>query len=251
MSGSPIPSWLQRAVEAAIQTYPAGRLGTLAMRSGTAFGPPLCIKYIFPRYANAYLAPGAQVRISTTPSFTWGIGAYVTPLAFPFSSAIFGRVGVVSSFDPTGWRVFDATDTTNEDLYLQWLQRQRLARRAQLTMHTALYNHRMRNVFRTHFKIDCVLFHPDQHNYRYTDLRTDVWMIVADWDAFGGIRQDWSSRLINPKVSVLVEEEFVDDRGGRIYREMLGLTARRPSSPPTADEVAKAYHSGAILRIEA
>jgi len=42
-----------------------------------------------------------------------GTAAYVTPLAFPLSSALYGRIGIVCEFDPTTWRVFDATKPAN------------------------------------------------------------------------------------------------------------------------------------------
>jgi hypothetical protein len=82
------------------------------------------------------------------------------------STAIYGRAGVVSWFDPVGWRAFDARDPANEDLYLRWLQAQPVYRDAVLTVHSNQWLHQLRNFFREEFDIDVVLFHPDERDVR-------------------------------------------------------------------------------------
>lgn len=250
MPGTPVPRWLEKAINGAVEQYPAGQLGTIVAASGTSVGPPLCIKYIQPKWAGIYNTSGKRLRVSTNPAFTWGTGTYVVPLAFPLSSAIFGRVGVVSFFDPTGWRAFDTTDRSNEDLYLQWVGHQRAARRAQLTMHTALYNQQLRDTFRINFRIDCVLFRPDQYNRVYTDATKDVWMNVTDWDSRGSIEQEWSIRFTDPRICVLVEEEFIDDHHGLVRRGLLNLTPPYLTSHPNTDKIAAAYHGNTIVRVQ-
>jgi hypothetical protein len=252
MRGTPVPGWLKFAVEAAIEVYPNGLLRSIAAASGgTSSSSPLCVKYIEPAWAQVYNTAGKQLRISTNSAFTWGTGTYVVPVAFPLSSAIFGRVGIVSSFDPAGWQVFDATSRSNEDLYLEWARRQGMARRAQLTAHTSLYNQQLRDTFRSSFKIDCVLFRPDQYNRTYTDARRDVWMNVTDWTPTGDIARDWSTRLINPKICIIIEEEFVDDRGGLVRRGLLNLTPPHLRSNPSTHDIVQAYHNDEIVRVPA
>lgn len=251
MPGTPVPSWLDTAINRAIEHYPSGRFGPIVAASAGHTGVPLCIKYTPAEYTRAYRMAGKQLKVSTNPAFTWGMGTYVTPITCPLSAAIFARVGIVSQFDPSAWRVFDAVDPANEDLYLEWLGRQRAARRAHLTMHTALDNFELRNNFRTHFQIDCVLFRPDQYNRQYTDPRRDVWMNVSDWRPDGTLEDGWSTRFTDPKVCVLIEEEFVDVNGGRGRRGLLNLTGAPAKPVLAAADVAAAYQNNTIVRVHA
>jgi hypothetical protein len=220
--GTPFPFSSDAEIRAAIQTYPAGRLGHIAQDSDPGRNNiPLAIKYVSAESAEFYQTkPTDRFNISTALGYTWGTGTYVAPLAFPTSSAIFGRLGVVARFDPSGWRVFDAMDPKNQDLYLSWTWRQPLSlshRMSMLTSTSAFYNQELRNRFRSNFGIDCVLFPPDQANAQYTEL-TDVWMCVTDWKAPHAIRNSGgSSRFTVLRPCVLVDEEFhdVSDSGGR------------------------------------
>lgn len=250
MPGTPVPRWLETAIKRAIETYPDGRFGPIVQNSMGVSGAALCIKYIPAEFARTYRTGGKQLRVSTNPAFTWGMGTYVTPITCPLSAAIFARVGVVSQFDPTGWQVFDAVDPANEDLYIQWVSRQSIARRAQLTMHTALDNFELRNNFRTQFQIDCVLFRPDQYNSQYTDPRHDVWMNVSDWRG-RSLEDEWSARFVDPRVCVVIEEEFVDVNGGRGRRGLLNLTGPPHRPVLTSADIADAYQNNTIVRVQA
>src|SRR3977135_4443191 len=100
--------------------------------------------------------------ISTTSALTWGTATYVTPLTFPLSSALYGRIGLVSDFDPGGWRIFEATNPAARMASIRGVQAQPVFSGLGLTVHSTYANHMLRNQFREDFRIDCVLFHPDQ-----------------------------------------------------------------------------------------
>jgi hypothetical protein len=175
---TPFPVSSDADIRNAIKTYPDGRLGAIADDSDPFNNSiHLAIKYMSIDAAKYYRSGMAsQFNISSTVGYTWGAGTYVAPLAYPTSSAIFGRLGVVAQFNPSGWKVFDAVDPKNQDLYLSWTWRQPLFHRlSMLTKGSAFYNQELRNRFRSHFEIHCVLFPPDQINKEYTKL-TDVWM---------------------------------------------------------------------------
>lgn len=249
MIGGPVPARLDAAIHAAIDTFPAGSLQVVASKSGTdPNGLPLVIKYVPTQWGASYLSAGGQLKISTTPGFTWGTGTYVAPLAFPLSSMIFGRIGVVAAFDPTAWRVFDATLPTNQALYLAWLQRQPIYRLAAMTAHSAYYNQFLRDEFRIRYHIDSVLFRPDQHSAGYTSS-SDVWMAVTDWRPDGTITTGDSARFVDPRLTVLAEEEFEDQLYGVYRRPLLQLTTGRP--PGLTAQIAAAYAARKIVRVSA
>jgi hypothetical protein len=252
VTSSGVPTTSDAAIRAAIEVYPAGKLGLLAAQSDPLHsGCPLVIKYIPARYAAAYHSPGGRLRISDTAGFTWGTGTYVAPLANPISSAIFGRIGVVAKFDPAGWRVFDATQVRNQDHYLSWAAHQILARQAALTAQSAYYNQQLRDQFRLAFNIDCVLFPPDQTNTSYTDP-ADVWMTVTDWTGTGGIGTGASNRFTDPMIVVLADDEFEDEMGGTVRRAILAFTSSRPSNATVANAIAGNYAAGSgLVRIKA
>jgi hypothetical protein len=253
-----VPTSSDAAIRAAIEVYPQGKLGQLAVQSDPLHGgDPLVIKYISARFAALYHSPGGRLHISDTVGFTWGIGTYVVPLAYPVSSAIFGRIGVVAKFDPTGWRVFDATDAQNQDHYLSWAAQQPLGRQAALTAQSAYYSHELRNLFRTVFDIDCVLFPPDQTNAAYTDP-ADVWMNVTDWTRTSGTPSEpsiaigFSGLFTDPRIAVLVDDEFDDDVGGTVRKAMLAFTGARPPNAATARAIASSYSTASsFVRIRA
>ena len=215
--GTPFPVSSDVEIRAAIQIYPAGRLGSIARDSDPGMNNiPLAIKYVSAESARFYhKGLASKFTISTALGYTWGTGTYVAPLAYPSSSAIFGRLGVVAQFDPSGWRVFDAVDPKNQDLYLSWTWRQALRHRlSMLTAGSAFYNQELRDRFRSHFGIDCVLFPPDQINSQYTKP-TDVWMCLTDWEDPDTIRKNGESgKFTVLKSCVLVDEEFYDINAG-------------------------------------
>jgi len=247
MTAKGFPTRIDATIRSAIDIYPDGRLGTLAAQSDPlGRGSPLVIKYIPARYAMDYqTAKTTQLRISNTAGFTWGDGTYVSPLAFPISTAVFGRIGVVAKFDPTAWKVFDATTDQHQDYYLQWAALQPLFRRATLTALSPYYNQKLRNLFRIAFDIDCVLFPPDQSNPVYNNS-SDVWMNVTDWtiDLNTGERRiatGNSALFAEPKISAIIEDEFYDDLGGTLRRAMLAFTTTKPPDGPLAQAIAQSY----------
>jgi hypothetical protein len=247
MTAKGVPTPIDATIRSAIDTYPNGLLGTLATQSDPlGRGSPLVIKYIPAKFAMGYqTAKTTQLRISDTAGFTWGDGTYVSPLAFPISTAVFGRVGVVAKFDPAGWRVFDATTDQHQSYYLQWASRQPLFRRATLTALSPYYNRELRNLFRIAFDIDCVLFPPDQSNSVYNDSG-DVWMNVTDWaiDPYTSdpkIATGYSTQFTDTKISAIIEDEFYDDLGGTLRKAMLAFTTTKPSNGPIKQSIAQSY----------
>ena len=213
-------------------------------------GLPLAIKYLPVRLAGHFTGATSRLRISTSPGFTWGNGSYVAPLRNPISSAMYGRIGVISEYDPTGWRVFDARQPFEQSLYLRWIQTQPLYRALALTVHSEIANQFLRGIFRTRFRIDCVLFPPDQGAPGYTTA-SDVWLAVTDWDRNGEIASGDSHRLANPRFTVLVEEEFDPDDADLFRKPLLApaLPATAKGNSVLAAEFLKAYDDGDIVRL--
>lgn len=152
------------------------------------------------------------------------------------------------AFDPSGWRIFDATDSGNQQLYLSWLQVQPLYRRFALSAQSAYVSQLLRDQFRRKYHIDCVLFRPDQSNPRYTNTASDVWMAVTDWTPNDNIATGSSNRFTAARLTVVLEEEFEDRMGGIHRAGLLNLTSTRPAGNLSA-RLAQAYHTGQIVRI--
>jgi hypothetical protein len=242
---APISRDLRARIEAAIGPFPGGILDVV--RNGLQ--PALAIKYVPAEIGGIYHQPGQKLWISPTAGFTWGQATYVTTLAFPVSTAIFGRVGVVASFEPSNWRnTFDATDEANKRLYLRWLRAQPLYEKFVFTAHSAHFGQHLRNLFRESFQIDCVLFRPDQSNLRYTDPDRDVWMAVTDWNPDGTIKDGYSDRFFEVRLTALVDEEFKDENGGTGRSALLNLGASWLAADYSS-RLRTAYYSGDIERI--
>jgi hypothetical protein len=273
VSGGPVDPGLDQEIRNAIGDFPEG---ILVSKTGTS--PPLVIKYISPEYANTYYQPGQGLFISTTPGFTWGRATYVTPLAYPTSSAIFGRAGIVAAFNPDpshpdpprSWKTFDTTNPANEQLYLRWLQTRLLYRSFALTAHSGYISQMLRDAFRRNYEIDCVLFRPDQSNPHYTRIRSDVWMAVTEWHKTPAGRNiivgGFSSRFRDARLTVLIEEEFQDQRGGIHRAGLLNLATpatyfggihqpgsrdliATPFDDDLTDKIFHAYQKGLIVRV--
>jgi hypothetical protein len=199
---------IRAAVEQSITPYEDSRLAKLIDQIG-----PYAIKFVKSRWAASYLSPG-RLKISQTPALTWGTATYVTPLAFPLSSALYGRIGLVSDFDPFTWRVFDATDPAARMAYVNWVRVQPAFADLVLTVHSTHANHLLRNKFRREFGIDCVLFHPDQEAEIHTDRAQHVWMAVTDCNPDGSIDATMSRRFGRARFTVLIDEEFELEENG-------------------------------------
>jgi hypothetical protein len=226
---------------------------------------PLAVKYTKSERAKGYNGPNAGLFLGEE-DYTWGRAVYVTGYQEPLSTAIYGRVGLVSNFAPgDDWKVFDARDRSKAALYLHWLQLQKDYRDAILTVHTNHWLHGMRNDFREQFQIDVVLCNPDENDsrWRYTHI-SDTWMCVSDWDATVNSRtgkralaRGFSKVFKDVQITVAPEEEFVS--------HPKSVTVRPPHKPPprTAQlelsgkppvlapwDVADAYWNRDILRVK-
>jgi hypothetical protein len=199
---------IQDAVENEIVGYSGSRLAQLTYEHG-----PYAIKFVQSKWANHYSSP-KKLKISETPALTWGTATYVTPLVFPLSSALYGRIGLVTDFDPSSWKIFDATKASARSAYVRWARSQPSYAELLLTVHSTQANHVLRNQFRERFKIDCVLFNPDQEAEIHTDRTQHVWMAVTDWTAKHKIATKLSKRLSNARFTVLLDEDFLlEDQG--------------------------------------
>ncbi len=195
-------------VENEIVVYENSKLHELVDEHGS-----YVIKFIQSRWADFYSSPN-PLKISETPALTWGTATYVTPLAFPLSSALYGRIGVVTDFNPAKWRIFDATNSSSRNAYVQWARSQPIYSDLLLTVHSTLTNHLLRNSFREMFNIDCILFHPDQEAEIHTDIEQHIWMAVSDWTRDGTLESGMSSRLNKARFTVLIDEDFLlEDQG--------------------------------------
>jgi hypothetical protein len=228
-----LPDSLRAAIEAAIDESATAWERWLDDNRSDPLAPdsrPLAVKYVPSRYAASYLIPGAKLVIGSS-NFTWGRGVYVTGVEEPLSTAIYGRAGIVSTFDPKGWKVFDARSAANEALYLDWLQHQADYREAVLTVHADYWLHRFRNFFREQFAIDAVLFHPDEFDSLGWYTRSDdTWLAVSDWTSDGYLSEGDSYVFIDPRLTILIEEDFKVDNPALTRLPLLRISGGGPSA---------------------
>ena len=194
---------LRNDIENCIEDYQFSKLKSLVDMHGM-----YVIKFVQSQWAKHYTTP-KPLKVSETPALTWGTATYVTPLAFPLSSALYGRIGLVTSYDPTTWKIFDATDPYRIKLYLQWVQAQPAFDELVTSVHSTIANHTFRNQFRSDFNIDCVMFYPDQEAEYHTDTQQHIWLAVTDWKSIGIIENGMSLRLNEAKFTVLIDEDFL------------------------------------------
>lgn len=222
---------IAEAVNRQIVDYASAGLDHLLETDGGRY----VIKYVASRWAMQYTA-ARQIKVSQTPALTWGTGTYVSPIAHPLSTAMYGRCGLVARADDApAWRVFDARQPTAQAAYVNWVRTQPLFSDLVLTVHSTYANHVLRDMFRRLFKIDCVLFRPDQVADLHTDIVNDTWLLVTDWTATGDIAASFSTRLRDAKFTILIDEEFdLLDQGGlpirAADRTVEAATLARPSS---------------------
>ncbi|SOB81374.1 hypothetical protein [Streptomyces sp. 1331.2] len=247
-----IPRSLRDEIRRHVVGYQVSRLAHLAKESMDEDGKaPLAIKYTSAMYARGYRNGMGRLQISATPGFTWGDATYVTPLAFPISSAIFGRVGVVAGFDPEYWLVYDATERLPQELYMAWVGFQPRRNQLLLTCHSQLANQFMRNLFRTAFQIDCVLFRPDQRNRWYSGPN-DVWMAVSDWDGNRElVKEGGSSCFSHERIAVIVEEEFKEVHHDLRRNALIGPISRREPDRDLMLKIRGAYARGEYVHLYA
>jgi hypothetical protein len=215
------------------------------------------IKFTAAPYGGRYPpSPRARthnaVYISPSPGFTWGAAVYVCPLAFPLSSAIYGRCGIVAKLG--GWRsyrIFDAANPRSASLYVAWSQLQPMSNMLALTTHSQLANQTLRNAFRTRFNIDVVVFPPDEMNRHYTNRRVDRWLAVSDWSSSGRLKTSGpSGRLSDPRLVVVTAEEFEAVQSGIGRRTQIGPSPSFFGLRPKPADVLAAYRSGNTLVVQ-
>lgn len=253
------PPTLVAEIEAAIQSSPASQFSPLWTAGGNAADPWLVIKYISTKYCRDFRPdiiaagrrPGPGLRISDSPGFTWGTGNYVAPLAYPISTAIYGRAGIVAELDrrkTTQWRIFDACSAVNQDLYVQWAIRQPAFKWLTLTCHANLANQFLRNAFREAFQLDCVVFYPDQRNAYYT-RSADVWMCVSDWTPRNRLARGSSTVLQAPRLAILVSEEFAPIAADVRRRSLIGPRGALPSNGTLASAIRQCFTSNDVMEL--
>jgi hypothetical protein len=287
--GPDLPPALQQEIDAAIEDSQSEWKKFANRNRGPEYpgdplvGRPLAMKYVPSKWAkdflprpgkNSFPPPNSGVFFPSptkgffigNKDFTWGKAVYVTGVNEPLSTATYGRVGLVSWFDPDEppWRAFDARDKKNADLYLDWLKLQPTYNEAILTVHTNHWLHGLRNQFREQFKIDVVLCHPDEQDesWWYTDP-TDTWLCVSDFVpnppslAQGKLAADeYSARFPDVRLTVVAEEEFViSDELVRPpapphSRVRQLAVSRKPPRVPSRPDVREAYWTGKIARVK-
>jgi hypothetical protein len=225
------------------------------LESAASSALAMAVKYVPSAYAAKYKAANAGLFIGSN-NFTWGRGVYVTGVEQPLSTAIYGRAGLVARFDPAGWRAFDARDPTNQQLYLHWLQAQVTYAEAVLTVHSDHFLHGLRNVFREQFAIDVVLFRPDEGDAgQWYTSPDDTWMAVSDWEPGierrrgSQLRQGYSGRFSDVRLTILIEEEFAPDDPALTRSPQLVLSGAAPSAAGWPARVRAAYSAGTIERV--
>lgn len=258
MARSLISKAIIDAVQREIEPYENSRLHGFVNAHGQ-----YVIKFVQSKWAAHYSVP-RPLKISETPALTWGTATYVTPLAFPLSSALYGRIGLVTEFEPAGWRVFDATRPSARAAYVRWAQAQPTYSDLVLTVHSTYVNHSLRNKFREQFQIDCVLFHPDQEAEVHTDRSAHVWMAATDWNARHRIKTTMSDRFARARFVVLMDEEFDLSAGGlpiqtasrkiemvtEVIRNQMGTPVLRARiDAALSSEIVQLYHSDGYLHV--
>jgi hypothetical protein len=246
---------VREAVEAGIGVYANSPLERAVAAAGVG---ELAIKYSGARYADT-IRTTRRLHISSALDYTWGTGVYCAPLDNPISSAIYGRVGSVARFAPDYWRIFDATDLSNQVTYIHWLQSQPLYGLLTLTVHAQLANQLMRDHFRSSFEIDCVVFHPDQADTTRTagsfgavyTRPNDIWMCVSDFGPNGALLRGPSPSFRDAWPCVLIEEEFEPLLEAMVFAPQIGPLGGTPAGSTLAASIAAAYAARDWVRVEA
>jgi hypothetical protein len=209
------------------------------------------IKYTPVKYLSKFL-DDPKLKISTIPGFTWGDGVYIAPLKYAYSTAMYGRVGVVGYISSRNVRhVYDASQTEGIRLYQEWIRLQKiLYTEATTKVYSPLANRYLRNLFRSEFNIDIVFFHPDEFNRSYVAPTRDHWFALSDWavvppgEALLPLSKPTSSNKVEEcRWVVRVEEAFEADKSHSEYISLMGHKVK-----PPAHDVADRPHLYNILK---
>ena len=185
------------------------------------------LKYFNPAFLAEFLRR-KQLVISNSPGVTWGDGLYVTPLLNPYSTMIYGRIGVLGRLENTPvLRAYDATDRKGIELYQEWITYSTyLYRLLTTTIHADRANRLLRNAFRRSFQIDITYFRPDQYNRNYVSLSQDHWFVVSDWAGMlsqgPSQRPTFSSRIRGCEWVAVVGEQFQESTWKTHFVDLIG-----------------------------
>lgn len=253
-----VPTPIDAQIEGSIISASAQGLEAVAAPGRPPEQARHVIKYTSASYGGRYppgsrAGPAIGLYVSPSPGFTWGAGIYACPVAYPLSGAIYGRCGVVAELPSTScWRIFDATDAATANLYVQWAQMQPLYPMLTLTAHANWANQLLRNLFKTRFRIDAVVFPPDEFHNRYTQRNRDRWLAISEWSASGLLASGvTASRALNPKLTVVLAEEFEPTKLGIRRQALIGPSSTWSARLPTAADVIAAYRRSDMLWVEA
>lgn len=187
-------------------------------------GAVYVVKYVPPARLGSFVR-NKLLYASDLPGYTWGDAVYVASLVVPFSTMIFGRAGIVGTIDPQ--RVYDATDVAGKDYYQQWIRYQwSWYDLLTTTVHSPLANRYLRNRFRTRFRLDCVLFRPDQYCTGYVNPDGDTWFAVTHWDRNRRVAFGTTNCVQKAEWCVVTCEEFEGKRYNFVYDAILGPAQR-------------------------
>jgi hypothetical protein len=203
------------------------------------------LKYFSPLFLDGFLKK-KQLVISTSPGFTWGDGIYVTPLRYPFSTMMYGRIGVLGWIDAGSLRAYDAIDRRGIELYQRWIAFSTYVYRLlTTTIHADRANRILRNAFRRRFRVDVTYFRPDQFNRNYVRLSQDQWFVVSDWS---GVRSNgpgqqpaFSARVRDCEWVAVVGEHFQESKQKTHFLDLIGPHLHRSGKRKLSDQQLAAW----------
>ena len=102
---------------------------------------------------------------------------------------------------------------------------------AVLTVHADYWLHHCRNLFREQFALDVVLVTQEKFDYFgwYTHA-SDTWLAVSDWTSDGHLPSGFSKVFIDPRLTVLIEEDFRVEDAALRRLPLLRISGRGPSA---------------------
>lgn len=212
----------------------------------------LVLKYMHPAGLERALPPHLWVAPHSSKG-TWGWATYVTPVTEPFSSAFYGRAGVVAPLKlPDATRVLDARHIGGRRLFLRYAQAHPMYEHMMVTVNSHVVATYIRNDFRRRFSLDMVVFGPDEFARPYTQ-HDDVWMAVypppgAPRTPAGTARVN--SRFGHPAHTVIIEEEFAREPDRSLHEPLFALRTTFNKRPEAA-AIVRAYARARVTRIQA
>lgn len=176
------------------------------------------VKYFKADYLEGFLTGNnrKKIFISSTAGFTWGDGVYLTPLQFPRSGMMYGRVGVLGWFKVDAKRVYNAIDYRGISLYQEWITHHIvLYRMLTTTIHSETINRKLRNHFKSQFNIQVVVFRPDELAKGYVDKNKDIWLVISEQSGLRVSESGFSTQVENCEWVSVIGDEFKQIPFGR------------------------------------